>query len=282
MSAVPIDLTLLETRRGPSIPLLSGTRVHDDGTGGAYSGFALLDRVDVEVKVLTVRGDASPALTVAVEHCDDGESWETAASHDFTRNETYRTVVDGPKDQLRVRWTVSGGLREAVIGYVAAVPGFVDPPAFNGGTITEPLTIATGEDLEAQALHILPGAPTPDAVFTIDANAGQLSDLIQVGRDGTFYFEAFPKGGVYLASEEDSGNPIVFIDGALLAAAAELLHIEQGNARFVVGYDGDVHIRATGAGSILDVKDAAGASVFRIDADGSVHIKTGTAIVADL
>jgi hypothetical protein len=47
----------------------------------------------------------------------------------------------------------------------------------------------------------------------------------------------------------------------------------KGNVFYQVG---------VGATSVLDVYDENGNRVFKIGADGSVHIKTGTSIVADL
>jgi hypothetical protein len=66
--------------------------------------------------------------------------------------------------------------------------------------------------------------------------------------------------------------------------AGPRLQIQDGNGvEFYVNAKGNVSYQVgVGATSALDVFDENGNRVFKIAADGSVHIKTGTSIVADL
>ena len=64
---------------------------------------------------LYVAFSAKPAwrgsLAVVLEHSDDGERWAEACAYTFRTNGSRGRVdqIADPKDQLRVRWAVTGG-----------------------------------------------------------------------------------------------------------------------------------------------------------------------------
>jgi hypothetical protein len=82
--------------------------VRESGQGKAVTGFP-------GVRQMYVAFAAKPSwrgsLTLVLEHSDDGVEWSEAASFTFTRGGTrgHLDQVAEPKDQLRLRWTITGG-----------------------------------------------------------------------------------------------------------------------------------------------------------------------------
>lgn len=161
----------------------------------------------------------------------------------------------------------------------ALAAGGGDGESFNGGTITEPLTI----DLEGQA-------NTPG--------------LIVLGSDGSVVFDAASDGTGESQLETPTlavgrGDVSVFLDDELIG----YLSVRAGDSGeatlFTIGPVGDVTFVQRPAANLtagvkivtdplsgnfyaFAIQDDQNAIVFGITQDGTVHIKTGTSIVADL
>lgn len=133
MTVVPVDFDALQAQLGPLVVLLPRTSADADGQGDTYTGLDALSRVEVLVDVGRLTGDQDASVTVLVEHSDDGETWETAASPTFVRNGRTRAAVESPKAQWRVSWTLGGRVRECLIRSVGIVPWMFAAPAAPGG-----------------------------------------------------------------------------------------------------------------------------------------------------
>lgn len=109
--------------------------------------------------------------------------------------------------------------------------------------------------------------------LTVLAAAAQSADLLQVkDAGGALVFTIHPDG---LIETNDAGLSINHNGGI----DAGFLILQPLNAAYdVLAVQG----KSGQTGKLVLVKDGAGATVFRIDADGSVHIKTGTTVQADL
>ena len=166
---IPVDLPLLEALRGPSVSLLTRTRVKAAGSGEVYTGFSTLDRLNVALRVDDVSGETGSSVTVLVEHSDDGLVWETAATHTFTANGTYRVVVEAPKDQLRASWTVTADLRDAFIGSVAVVPGSIDAASDGGADPANAITLESTALVDTTAVNGF-GYALWSAIYDRDGN----------------------------------------------------------------------------------------------------------------
>jgi hypothetical protein len=72
----------------------------------------LSDAGPLYVAFMVTRVGRRGALILAVEHSDDGEEWEEAASFTFVPSGQRSRLdqVSEPKDRVRVRWTIVGGL----------------------------------------------------------------------------------------------------------------------------------------------------------------------------
>lgn len=126
--------------------------------------------------------------------------------------------------------------------------------ASGGGSQTPPVTL-TGTDPATSVLKLV-GAP------------GQSTDILRIQTDdGTIVFEASPTGEV-------NGPFCEFqvMDG---------LAIEAVPAQDVFPALA-VYPQIARTQPSIEVQNNLGATVFRVDFDGTVHIKTGTSIVADL
>lgn len=144
MSATAVDLSLLEAMTSAlRVTLLRNQTVREAGVGPAYSGFAAAARLEVSVAVYAVNGDASPTLTVVLEgSSDEGDSWaEVHAPWVFGTNGTELATVDSPRDWLRVRWDVGGGLRDGFIAEVAVVPASIEQPGGGAGEVVSRVEI---------------------------------------------------------------------------------------------------------------------------------------------
>lgn len=135
-----VDLSSLEAKSSLQVLLARSVYVRGGGSGvgDAFSGFSDAAGVEVTVDVAAVRGGG--ALVVTVEGSADGESWSPVAGpFSFTRNGSEVASVDSPPDQLRVSWSVSGSLQEAVIGSVSVAPDVINKP--NGGGGSQPAAV---------------------------------------------------------------------------------------------------------------------------------------------
>lgn len=126
-----IGLDALQATNGIQIPLVDGAvRVRSATvTGAAKQGFAAISAVALRVSVPRLVGEGGPSVTVTVQKSSNGSAWSTAHAFTFTTSGDDEFVLEDPLDYLRVVCTPGGGLREAVVASVFAVPQFVDPPA---------------------------------------------------------------------------------------------------------------------------------------------------------
>lgn len=142
---------------------------------------------------------------------------------------------------------------------------------FNGGTITEPLVIVSDTD---GSLNVHNVANTRKVIFNPTT-----SGYLQHNTDAS--------SGLYFHSNATGMSFQLHADGELDLFGGN------GNSMWLLVQDADTTHHVTiktddgveiypSGGTPLKVKTAAGASVFEVRADGSVHIKTGTSIQADL
>lgn len=182
---VAVDFDVLQAAAGPFVSLLGKTNALTAGTGDTYTGFDVLDRVEVKIDVARLTGERSPSLTVIVEHSDDGSNWSTAATQTFTRDGSYEATVESPQAQWRARWTVSGGMRECVIRSVTVVPGTFDPPASPGGSRPENVRRLDLGVIDASVV-----GDGPATLYTPDvgevAGPAFISDLVVAGSGQAF------------------------------------------------------------------------------------------------
>jgi hypothetical protein len=323
----------------------------------------LTANVGADDRLLLVTGDTSAAELGHLYRIDD----EVVLLFEFDRY----VVVAGRRRVGRdpSRWHVHRGAADSAVAShtagaeieavsAALIAGDdLTPPdpfagagdAFNGGTITEPLVVATGSgevplslqphDVEVLAVdewgqitltQIVNGRP----LSVVDSDGNLILQITEFGQttflnwqgngnviallasesagtphlisfdthdeDGssnldlgnvavTDYSTGAKQSVMSLTTSEDGGFGRLWGEGRLeLYKPAEAISafivandIDAGADRLTVAKNGaTVHQLATGAS--LTVKDNANAAIFRIDADGSVHIKTGTTIQADL
>lgn len=130
---VEIDFDALQADSGPEITLAENVHVQKAVTLEARSGFSDVGGVMLVAYVTLVRGNRNPSVTITVEGSDDGSSWSTVHSWQFTNSDKAIFRQDSPTDYLRVVCTPGGGLREAIVGSVTAVPLFLDATSSGGG-----------------------------------------------------------------------------------------------------------------------------------------------------
>lgn len=122
----------------------------------------------------------------------------------------------------------------------------------NGALV--PLTGGAGSPL------ILTAGDANETPLTIVAASGQIADLVQVVDEfGNMVAELDEYGTLRLSAADANASPAIVIQGPF-------------------GGSGGVVITAT----TVTVKDSAGAHVFEVRDDDSVHILTGTSVIADL
>lgn len=149
------------------------------------------------------------------------------------------------------------------------VSGGVAP--FNGGTITEALEIAP-EDLSVPSLRIVTSEEAEESPVLVMAGEQELLRLSALGLlnllstiPGTA-FQVSPNGGsvAFQVMDDEDG---LSVNGVTVTKASPLVRV---SAPLNFGND-----------PILTV-DKDGEPIFRIDGDGTVHIKTGQAVQSDL
>lgn len=73
-------------------------------------------------------------------------------------------------------------------------------------------------------LEVLGAPGQVAAVLSVAQGQGGVSDILQLrGEDGAYVMEVFARGGTYLASQDSSGNAVLFVDGGLLEGPANLI-----------------------------------------------------------
>jgi hypothetical protein len=128
--------------------------------------------------------------------------------------------------------------------------------------------------------------------WTFNEN-GEVAVLPTGGANVPFLIEALDDPGETVFSVGVTGEVIVYAHDASLSGLTIHVPNDQTGPRVDVKDANGVEFAITGKGnvfyqvgvgatSVLDVYDENGNRVFKIGADGSVHIKTGTSIVADL
>ena len=204
-----------------------------------------------------------------------GVAGTTAATHadEATLTRYYPEAPGGGTGSVEPPLVLSNVDQTATILKVEAAP---DQSSLSDG----PLFVVQGAN-EAAVVHV-----AANGVTTLQG-MGTVNDVLQVKTSGDdMVVEVFAKGGMYLASAETSGNPILYVDGTILGAAARLVAVERSGGFMRVGYNLDVDIQPTdavaAAGAVFTVRDEAGDKVFEIRNDGTVHIKTGGSVTADL
>jgi hypothetical protein len=180
---------------------------------------------------------------------------------------------------------------EALLG-----PGGGGVTVTDGTTSVEATTVmTTGTVTDAGAGTALVsnggGTGVPSS-WTFNEN-GEVAVLPTGGANVPFLIEALDDPGETVFSVGVTGETIVYGHDASLSGLTIHVPNDQTGPRVDVKDANGVEFAITGKGnvfyqvgvgatSVLDVYDENGNRVFKIAADGSVHIKTGTSIVADL
>lgn len=198
---VVVDLDALQAAAGIRVTLAENVRVRDRTlTSEATQGFGDLRSVELVASVPLIRGQSSPGVTVTVQGSANGSDWTTAHAFTFTASGEQSFTLDDPPDYLRVVCAPVGGLRDAVVASVVAVPAFVDPAASPGsGTVSEitsedesvTITNRTGPTVDLAVAS--PGGSQPGAftssefVATEEAANGPTYAIVDADSGGGFF-----------------------------------------------------------------------------------------------
>jgi hypothetical protein len=129
---VDLDLFGSATFSQVALKLFPRRMVYESGTGQVHTGFGDVTELEVTVDLLRFQGQ-SPALTVVVQHSDDGSSWTDMLTFaGVGEDEETDTFTGDVKDQVRVAWTLTGTNAAANFSVSARVLD-ADAPA-SGGT----------------------------------------------------------------------------------------------------------------------------------------------------
>lgn len=145
-----------------------------------------------------------------------------------------------------------------------------------------------------------------DALYTADSTLNRQLDALDVGGEITITdkpTDPFPEAAL-LVSEPGSSGDLMLVtdgDGNIVFTIHQDGLIETNDAGLSINHNGgmdagylilqpsnaaydilSVQGKPGQTGKLLLVKDGNGATVFRVDANGTVHIKTGGTIQADL
>lgn len=100
-----------------------------DGAGESASGFSAFGSVILKARAVLTQSPTG-ALSLFVEHADDGGDWSTLHEFDFTGTDILLAEVT-PKDQLRCRWAKTGGGMWSPVT-VDVIPAEVNEPGSGG------------------------------------------------------------------------------------------------------------------------------------------------------
>jgi hypothetical protein len=230
---VDLDLFGSATFSQVALKLFPRRMVYESGTGQVHTGFGDVTELEVTVDLLRFQGQ-SPALTVVVQHSDDGSSWTDMLTFaGVGEDEETDTFTGDVKDQVRVAWTLTGTNAAANFSVSARV---LDADAPASGDAGLPPQWVTDED----------------GALTLEYSWNSASPAIKVRyaeEPGTFV--SFSPEGVELRGDSDNG----------------VTAMNQSEFRAV---DDDLVVRFAAGRNNVVVKNSDDEVVFEINSSGQV------------
>lgn len=172
-----VDFDALQAAQGVKVTLMENEQAGPLVTGTDYADFSDFASVELRVDARLLNGNrGTPALTVTVQHSDDGDSWSTA--HTFTfgvgGDGVQTASVSSPKAHFRA--TAVASLSEWLVRFVTAAPGFLDPPSGDSSGGSQPGIRRVDVPLAFDTTNILTGI----LGFTLAENEFVLSHALIV------------------------------------------------------------------------------------------------------
>lgn len=180
-------------------------------------------------------------------------------------DEIFRVSVQRPQsNELLVQRGYAGTTAATHSSGATLTPVYVPSSGGGGGGLTNPVTsglVIYPESEFDQRLTIGGGTDNDISLFDLDFAGGIAAKILEgANSNWDVQFLGTGAGGTYMFRVRDN-------DGASFAIRAD------GSLRMQV---------KAAATSAFTVYDSNGVPVFQVNNDGSVHIKTGTSLVADL
>jgi hypothetical protein len=215
-----VDIAKFTADSGPKVTLVGPVDVLSAGTSTAYSDFSALSSVYVEAQVQLQRAiHGAAALTLLIEHSDDGLSYSTAETFTFGADGTQGATLSSPKAYIRASWTVTNRsewyLRSVFVAVAASGGG-------GGGSGSISITDGSTTVSSATTLSISGGTVTNGGGGTADLLVsggniyqmfGQPGNLAPgVGVSRMLFPAAATIVGIVLACDTAPGTQSVIVD----------------------------------------------------------------------